>query len=132
MNLHMVPLQFEHYEFVRALRNNETVKKGFVVQDDISREKHLEYMSKYGKNYFVCFRGLIPVGYIGVIDNDIRVATVPNEAKLGVGEFMVNFIAENFPGALAKVKIENVASRRLFEKCGYKLTFVIYSRISDL
>lgn len=132
MNLRMVPLQFEHYEFVRTVRNDERVKRGFIVQDDVSREKHLDYMSKKGENYFVCLRGLIPVGYIGVVDNDIRVATAPDEVKSGVGEYMVTFIAENYPDALAKVKIENIASQKLFEKCGYKLTFVVYSRESNL
>ena len=132
MNLSMVPLGFEHYEFVRGVRNDIRVKAGFIIQDEISIEEHLEYMSANNKSYFVCLRGSIPVGYVGVVDNDIRVATAPDEVKAGVGEFMVNFIAEKFPDALAKVKLENIASQKLFEKCGYKPTFVVFSKIDSL
>ncbi len=45
-----------------------------------------------------------PIGYIGVIDNDIRVATHPDHQGKGVGSFMVNEIMKIHPNAFAKVK----------------------------
>ena len=60
-----------------------------------------------------------PIGYIGIIDLDIRIATHPNYQGKGVASFMLNEVMKISPKAVAKVKIDNHASLRLFEKCGF-------------
>ena len=70
----------------------------------------------------------IPAGYVGVIDRDIRVATHPDFQGMGVGKFMINQVMEMHSDAFAKVKIDNEASIKLFEKCGFKKVFYILEK----
>jgi len=108
------------WEFIRNLRNLEGVKQGFIQQKEISTIEQAEYMLKYNNEYWVCLVDNKPAGYVGVIDNDIRVATHPDFQGQGVGNFMINQIMKVYTDAHAKVKLENEASLRLFEKCGFR------------
>lgn len=68
------------------------------------------------------------MGYIGVINNDIRICTHPDYQRMGVAKFMLDEIQERYPNAIAKVKIENKDSMKLFEKAGFKLKYYLYER----
>ena len=106
----------------------EGVKEGFVQQDIIDEIEHAKYMLKYNNNYWVCVIEGVPAGYVGVIDDDIRVATHPDFQGHGVGSFMINRIMEMHPTAYAKVKLDNEASIKLFEKCDFKKKFYLLER----
>ena len=85
-------------------------------------------MLQYNNNFWICLDNDAPMGYVGVIDNDIRVATHPDIQGLGVGAFMINEIMKICPDAAAKVKLDNEASLRLFEKCGFKKRYYLLER----
>ena len=74
-------------------------------------------MKENGHNFWICLDDLEPVGYVGIISDDIRVATHPDHQKKGIGAFMINEIMKIYPNAYAKVKLENEASIKLFEHC---------------
>jgi RimJ/RimL family protein N-acetyltransferase len=128
MSLSIVPLDSKFFEFVRNLRNDPRVREGFISQGEVTPDDHAAYMKLNHANYFVCLRGSKPVGYFGVINDDIRIATSPEEMQTGVASYMVSYISEHFPHAVAKVKIKNSASQKLFEKSGYKPSFIIYTK----
>ena len=109
----------EYWEFIRNLRNMKGVKQGFIQQKEITKQQQDQYMKKNNDFFWICVDKHKPVGYIGVIDDDIRVATHPNYQGKGVASFMVNEIMKIYPSAMAKVKIENKASLKLFERCGF-------------
>ena len=75
MELKLVKNEEKYFEFIRNLRNNKENQKGFLEQVSITKEQQKNYMSKYGDDYYICLKENIPVGYIGVVDNDIRVCT---------------------------------------------------------
>jgi len=116
------------WEFIRNLRNLEGVKQGFIEQKEITAVEQAEYMLKYNNEYWICLVDGKPAGYVGVIDDDIRVATHPDFQGQGVGSFMINQIMQLHPAAHAKVKLENEASLRLFEKCGFRKKFYLLER----
>ena len=120
--------QEQYWEFIRQLRNDDRVKSGFIQQDYITKESHAKYMKKYGDNYYVCLIDKEPAGYVGVIDKDIRLATHPNFQGRGVGKFMIDALMKLYPDSLAKVKIDNEVSIRLFEKCGFKKKFYLLEK----
>jgi len=127
-NLKFVDNTHEYWEFIRCLRNDERVKHGFIQQKHISEDSHLKYMEKYGIFYHICLYNEQPAGYCGVIDDDIRIAVHPDFQGKGTGSFMINELMKIYPSAFAKVKIENQASMRLFEKCGFKKKYYILER----
>ena len=85
-------------------------------------------MEKYGSCYYLCLLDNKPVGYAGVIDDDIRVATLPDHQGQGIGKFMINSLIKDFPNAVAKVKIDNFSSLRLFEACGFEKKYYILEK----
>ena len=123
-----------YWEFIRNLRNDPYVKKGFISQREIGPNEHWEHMNKFGHCYYLCVEYdkeedyNVPLGYCGVINEDIRVATSPEHHGKGVGTFMINELMKRHPRAFAKVKLENEASLKLFEKCGFKKKYYILER----
>ena len=118
----------EYWEFIRILRTMEGVREGFIEQGEITATEQQAYMLQYNSCFWICRDNERPVGYVGVIDNDIRVATHPDYHGKGAGTFMINEIMTRFPAAVARVKIENEASLKLFKSCGFKKKFYVLDR----
>ena len=118
----------EYWEFVRELRTNPQVVDGFIQNIEITQEQQKQYMKKYSDNFRIALIDNIPTGFVGVIENDIRVCTHPDYQGKGVGKFMINKCMNIWPEAFAKVKIDNEASVRLFEACGFTKKFFILTK----
>jgi len=117
-----------YWDFIRSVRNHPEVKEGFIQQSHISQESHLTHMQAYSSCYYVCLVDNVPAGYVGVIEDDIRVSTHPDFQKKGVGSFMISELVQRHPAAIAKVKIDNEASLKLFEKCGFRRKYYLLER----
>ena len=115
--MELVECSKEFWEFVRVLRNDERVQSGFIKSIHITEEMQEEYMSKHSQYYRIALVDGVPAGYVGVIEDDIRVCTDPFFQGKGVGKFMINKCMEIWPTAFAKVKVDNEASLRLFRSC---------------
>jgi len=117
--MELVKNSYIYWEFIRNLRNMADVREGFIEQSTITIDQHEQFMKISSSFFWICIDNEVPIGYIGIIDNDIRIATHPDYQGLGVGSFMLNEVMKQNPQAQAKVKIENEASLRLFEKNGF-------------
>lgn len=123
----LVSISEKYYDFTRKLRN-ANYGNGFIEEANITLEQQKEYMSRYGKDYYICLEDEIPVGFIGSIDNDIRIAVTPSHFGKGVGKFMLQELMKIYPNASAKIKVDNEVSLKLFEKCGFKKKFYILEK----
>ena len=95
----------KYYEFIRILRTHEENIHGFKEKVEITPEDQLKYMSKYGQNYHICLLGDTPVGFIGEVDSDIRLAVHPDYKRKGIGKFMLNELMD------LKDEIQNVINK---------------------
>lgn len=119
----------EYWEFVRELRTNPKVVEGFIQNIEITPEQQKQYMKKYSDCYRIALLKGQPVGFVGVIEDDIRVCTHPEFQGNGIGKFMINECMKVWPTAFAKVKINNEASLKLFEACGFTKKFYILTKL---
>jgi RimJ/RimL family protein N-acetyltransferase len=119
MELKLVKNEKKYYEFIRNLRNDEENQKGFLENVHITSEQQNNYMLKHNDDYYICLKKETPVGYVGVVGNDIRVCTDKTHKKTGAGTFMLNEIIKLYPNATAKILKNNIASLKLFEKCNF-------------
>ena len=111
----------KYYEFIRSLRTHYDNSNGFAEIVSINQSQQREYMRKHGSCYFICLNNLNkPVGWVGVVDNDIRVCVSHAEKKQGIGSFMINELSKTHPNAKAKVLVSNSASVALFKSCGFQ------------
>lgn len=128
VNFELIENEPQYFEFIRQLRNHPQLRIGFIQQDEISVLNHANYMLKYSTNYFICLLSGAPIGFIGVIDDDIRLAVEPSFQNLGVARFMVEEIVKIYPTAQAKVKVTNLASMGLFQSLNFTEEFVIFTQ----
>jgi GNAT superfamily N-acetyltransferase len=115
----------KYWNFIHSLRNDKQIKSGFISQEDIPIESHYEYMEKFGEDYYICLDEEDPVGFVGVVNGDIRFAVDKKMQNKGIGNFMISYIKKQYPNASAKVKIENIKSLKCFENNGYKIKYYI-------
>jgi ribosomal-protein-alanine N-acetyltransferase len=118
----------EYHEFIRCLRNDPRVGHGFVEAASITPAQQVAYMARHGDRYLVALVNKLPAGYAGSIEGDIRVCVHPDFQGRGVGRALIEAVIARFPDSQARVKVENTASRALFESCGFQQTFVVYTR----
>ena len=126
--MELVKCTKKYWEFVRILRNDDRVQSVFIKSSNITKDMQSAYMMMYSKFYRIALIDGKPAGYVGVIDDDIRVCTHPNYQGQGVGKFMINECMKIWPTAFAKVKMENEASIKLFEACGFTKKFFILTK----
>ncbi len=112
----------EYWEFVRQLRMDQRVIDGFLETKPITEEQQTKYMMDNAHHYRICLVDGQPAGYVGVIEDDIRVCTHPDFQGMGVGKFMITECMNIWPTAYAKVKLGNTASDKLFLSCGFEVS----------
>lgn len=127
-NLELVHCGKQYWEFVRVLRMDKRVLDGFIEKVEITPEQQIAYMTKYSDCFRIALSDNEPVGYFGVIEDDIRICVHPDYQKKGIGKFLVNSCFEIWPNALAKIKITNQSSQKLFESCGYVREYFLYKK----
>jgi len=125
MHMELTNCTHIYWEFIRALRNDKRTQSGFIQKEYITKEAQEIYMKLNASNYKIALLNGSPVGYVGVIDNDIRVCTHPDYQGKGVGKFMIKEIIKIWPNSKAKIKINNFNSIKLFEACGFRKEFLI-------
>ena len=112
----------ENWEFVRKLRMDGRVIDGFLETTPFTKEQQVGYMTNNYQHYRIALVNGQPAGYVGVLNDDIRVCTHPDFWGMGVGKFMIKSAMAIWPTAYAKVKIGNIASDKLFLSCGFELS----------
>lgn len=118
--MELVKCTIEYWEFVRLLRTDERVVDGFVENVQITQHQQQSYMEKYSDCYRIALFNGEPAGFVGVVDDDIRVCTHPNFQGNGLGKFMIDECMKIWPTSYAKVKLGNVASDKLFLSVGFE------------
>ena len=116
----------EHWYSILHIRNEN--RKGFGDSSLISVATHHKYMVDNFQNYLLCIEEGKIIGFIGHVNNDIRLATRKSHQNKGVGKFMVEGFMKKFPNSFAKVKINNKASEKLFESCGFIKKYYILEK----
>jgi len=110
----LVAITEEYYEFVRLLRNSQP---GFLTPNvNITPAQQVKYMNKNHTNYNICLLYGEPVGYIGVLENDIRFCTHPDAQSKGIGTFMLEEIIKIHPNATGRILKDNLPSQKAFNK----------------
>jgi RimJ/RimL family protein N-acetyltransferase len=120
MYMELVECAEQYWEFVRKLRMDGRVIDGFLETTPITEQQQIKYMTDNSQYYRIALVNGQPAGYVGVLNDDIRVCTHPDFWGMGVGKFMIKSAMAIWPTAYAKVKHGNTASDKLFVACGFE------------
>jgi RimJ/RimL family protein N-acetyltransferase len=127
----LIQCNSSYWEFIRNLRNDKHNIEGFINKTYITEQDQINYMKKYNDYYYVCIdEDNTPLGFIGEIDNDIRICVDHLLKNKGVGKFMLREFLniKNNKQIFAKIKINNTASHQLFISMGFKPKYIIYEQ----
>lgn len=140
MKLILRPVEKKDYEKILEWRNDPDVRINSLTQHIISIEEHVEYWSEF-------LRNITNYAYIVVHDNrDIGVLKLKNINKTtyeidiflskysrnkGLGQQILNMIKEiavqkGIIKLIAKIKYDNQASKKAFEKSGFSPKLIYY------
>jgi RimJ/RimL family protein N-acetyltransferase len=121
MKLELVLCTKEYWEFVRLLRINPINQEGFFTKANITSEQQKEFMTHNWSKYKICLVDNEPAGYIGLLHgHEITYCVHPNFHGNGVGTFMIENFSKLFSSIDAYVKVDNIASQKVFEKLGWE------------
>ncbi len=108
-----------YWDFIRDVRFDPANVSGFVENKPVTPEQQEKYMQKHEHNYWVCLIKDEPVGFVGIVDGDIRIAVCPKHQEKGIGSFMLREILKMDKPHTAKILLKNTRSLILFLKSGY-------------
>jgi RimJ/RimL family protein N-acetyltransferase len=121
MKLKLVNCTEEYWEFVRLLRTNPINQEGFFTQTTITPEQQKEFMIHNWSKYKICLVNSEPAGYVGLLQgHEITYCVHPDFHGKGVGTFMIKNFSKFFSSVDAFVKVDNIASQKVFEKLGWE------------
>jgi RimJ/RimL family protein N-acetyltransferase len=133
-SLDLIENEPRFWNAIGELRADPRVQHGFVEQvKSFDSEKQKKYMEKYAQCYWVlvlsigiCYEKthehLEVIGFVGIVDNDIRICVDPFAHGHGFGKFMLEQLKAkiNLNDAVARVKLDNEPSHILFLSCGFE------------
>lgn len=120
----LINISPEYYNFVRILRTHPENSKFFIEQVNISEQDQIKYMEKNHANYYICLLDGVPVGYTGVMNNDVTICAHPEFKNKGIGKFMLQEMKKIFPNISGRIKTDNIASRKVFDSCKIPYTLI--------
>lgn len=109
----------KYFEFIRNLRNDDSLISGFIEQVKITKEQQIKYMAKHKDEFFVALLNEEPIGFIGVVDNDVRLAVKKEFQRKGVASFMLKEVGKVYNSFGVQVKEDNIASIEMFKNNGF-------------
>jgi len=121
MELKLVLCHENYWEFVRQLRTNPINQEGFFTFASITPEQQTSYMIHNWTKYKICLCDGEPAGYVGLLNgHEITYCVHPDFSNKGIGTFMIQEFSKPFSTVDAFVKVDNLASQKVFEKLGWE------------
>ena len=118
-----------YWEFIRHLKNDDTARANSMSNHVIGPEEHRVYMSIHNDKYYICLEAGPPLGYVGRNAQDyISIAVISKARGKGVGKYMLQYFRERMrtQKLRAIVSLDNPASLKLFEACGFIKKYYIF------
>ena len=121
MELKLVLCHENYWEFVRECRTHPNNQEGFFTQANITPEQQKQFMIHNWSKYKICLVDNEPAGYVGLLHgHEITYCVHPDFHGKGVGTFMIETYSKSFSTVDAFVKLDNIASQKVFEKLGFE------------
>jgi dTDP-4-amino-4,6-dideoxygalactose transaminase len=106
-----------HYEDILRIRNAH--RSCFGNTEEIDFVTHKQFMGKHAVTYRVALKSCRVVGFIGHVQNDLRLAVDESLQGHGVAQFLWSVFVKEFPDVTVQVKRDNERSLRFFKSLGW-------------
>ncbi len=130
----------DDWDIILELRNN-FYKNSFYKQTGIlSKEEHYDYMEKQSKNPdFFQWMAVIDenvIGYVRILDLDVNIMVSKEFQSKGMGSIILQLLEIeakklNMSKLIGLIRVDNLASKKIFEKNNYKLKLYWFEKQLD-
>ena len=130
MKITIREVKTKDWDFILSLRNQKKFAKYFYNQENISKKSHYDYLKtqKINPNFFhwiICY-GKNDVGYVRILSSDISIMILEKFHGKGIGENTLSLVEIEakklgIKKLVGRIMIDNISSKRIFEKNDYKL-----------
>ena len=145
MKLKLLPLNKEHLEFVRKVRNNPRINKYLFIDAHISKKDQEDWYKKLLEDkkhfVFIAFDG-VPVGY-GQVKNidcvtcscELGFCVAPEYQSKGYGAMLIKKLTEyvvrefDMRRLYLKAFADNKKAIELYKKCGFRKEKILHDKI---
>ncbi|MDW7726680.1 MAG: GNAT family N-acetyltransferase [Candidatus Methanoperedens sp.] len=140
MKLNLRPVEKKDYEKILEWRNDPDVRINSLTQHVISIDEHIEYWTEFLKNItnfaFIVVHGHEDIGVLKLknvnkITYEIDIFLSKGSRNKGLGPQILKLAKEiaaqkNIKRLIAKIKYDNEASKKAFERGGFSPKLIYY------
>ena len=137
MEINLKKCTKDNWDFILNLRN-DFYKNSLYIQDKpLTKAEHYEYMEKQSKNpnfhQWITVIDEKIIGYVRILDNAINIMVSKEHHDQGIGSIMLKLLEIEakklgINKLIGLVRIDNNASKKLFEKNDYELKLIWFEK----
>ncbi len=131
MNVNLILATETNWDFILSLRN-DFFKYFYHQTKPLTKNEHYKYLENQKNNsnfshWMIIFNDEI-VGYVRLLDFDIGIMLKKDFQNMGIASCALELVEKEakllgISKLIAKVRVENVSSRKIFEKNNYETKF---------
>ncbi len=136
MDVHLIPASKINWDFILSLRND--FYNNFDQQTrPLTKVEHYEYLERQKHNpkfhhWMITFNDEI-VGYVRLLDLDVGIMLKKDFQNKGIASYALELVEKEskllgMSKLLAKIHVDNISSRKIFEKNNYKIKFYLLEK----
>jgi len=131
LNVNLIPATQSNWDFILSLRNNFFINFDLQTKP-LTKSEHYEYLEHQKNNaefhhWMIVLNGEI-VGYLRLLGFDVGIMLKKEFQNKGIASYALELLEKEakllgISKLIAKVQVENISSRKIFEKNNYKTKF---------
>lgn len=136
MDVNLIPASEINWDFILSLRND--FYNNFYQQTrPLTKLEHYEYLKQQKHNpkfhhWMISFNDEI-VGYVRLLDFDVGIMLKKDFQNKGIASYGLKLVEKEakllgMSKLLAKIHVDNISSRKIFEKNNYKIKFYLLEK----
>ena len=131
MNVNLIPATETNWDFILSLRN-DFYEYFYHQTKPLTQNEHYKYLENQKNNskfyhWMIIFNDKI-VGYVRLLNSDVGIMLKKDFQNKGIASFALKLVEKEakllgISKLIAKVQVQNISSRKIFEKNNYETKF---------
>ncbi len=118
----------EDMKFIYELMTNKLVRERLFEQREFSYEEHLKYWQTFHGFAYIIIHNEKKIGLLRDETQELSIQILPEYWNMGIGSKVISDYCDGKQGFHARIKNNNIASVKIFEKAGFKHHHIVLKK----